>query len=571
MGLSASSSNERLSDDDSLSPRERDMLLSLFHKTGTEDDFEISLESFCAIFDSVTNPQFGPKLYEVMKDQDTSALLRFSAFRRAIAFACKTTSSNCIRLIFKVYDTDAVASVSTGDRSTAAEGKSSSAASTTTAASDVKGFLRFCCEVGEALGNGVSVANVEVLADKMYQHFKAKSISISSGGASKSSFTVLNNWLNEYFPCVAQLLLTYINTLCFPESITSNSSSFSPFCAPHVAGDATITKLKSKLKPLSAQEGVEGDGDAESGGATNSATPSSHHVAPAPVTAALPSILVKHNEMLLLGMYSKMLQGSWRLLYSSDKHGMSFNRIAHHLLGYDGPTCILIRCADEPVETILGMFSESRWKDSNRFYGTAENILFTLSPALNIYRASGGPDTDVGSSAAGSSGASASTNSAAKPNANCSTNYQYLNMKTYGYPHGFGMGGALDRFRIFIPDTMDEGTKDHKECTGNDSDLTYESGALVTPSENTGFISNVNDLGTRFNIECLEVWACGGDEIINSGLSAQSKDRDVRAENINKARQCDKAAFANNTFDQEFLLGKTFEHKVRMAEDAPQS
>jgi hypothetical protein len=38
-------------------------------------------------------------------------------------------------------------------------------------------------------------------------------------------------------------------------------------------------------------------------------------------------------------------------------------------------------------------------------------------------------------------------------------------------------------------------------------------------------------------------------------------DRDVRAENIQKARKVDKAQFFNSAFDQEFLLGNTFAHK----------
>ena len=198
------------------------------------------------------------------------------------------------------------------------------------------------------------------------------------------------------------------------------------------------------------------------------------------------------------------------------------------------------------------MFSESRWKDSNRFYGTPENILFALAPRLKIYRASGG-DSKAASN---------------QPNANTSNNYQYLNMKSYGYPHGIGMGGNLDRFRFFIPEDLDDGSKTHKVCVANESDLTYEHGELIPSSgESVEFISNINDLGTRFNIECLEIWACGGEELIKRGVVAQAKDRDVRSDIINKARQCDKAAFAGNSFDQEFLLSKTFAHKTRMADD----
>ncbi len=49
---------------------------------------------------------------------------------------------------------------------------------------------------------------------------------------------------------------------------------------------------------------------------------------------------------------------------------------------------------------------------------------------------------------------------------------------------------------------------------------------------------------------------------------AQSKDRNDRDDAIRKARMVDKAAFVGNSFDQEFLLSKTFSHKVRMADES---
>jgi hypothetical protein len=70
--------------------------------------------------------------------------------------------------------------------------------------------------------------------------------------------------------------------------------------------------------------------------------------------------------------------------------------------------------------------------------------------------------------------------------------------------------------------------------------------------------------------DVMEVWGCGGEASLEHALQAQAKDRGDRDALIQKARQVDKAQFANNTFDQEFLLGKTFAHKVRMADDACQ-
>lgn len=119
-------------------------------------------------------------------------------------------------------------------------------------------------------------------------------------------------------------------------------------------------------------------------------------------------------------------------------------------------------------------------------------------------------------------------------------NYQWLNAKAYGLPHGLGLGGTLEGFRLFIPESL-EGCIARNACT------TFESGLLV-PGEN-------------FELDALEVWSVGGVERIDRGMHAQKQHRDVARENIDKARKVDKAAFFNNAFDQEFLLSNTFAHK----------
>lgn len=90
------------------------------------------------------------------------------------------------------------------------------------------------------------------------------------------------------------------------------------------------------------------------------------------------------------------------------------------------------------------------------------------------------------------------------------------------------------------------------ECTINVECDTFERGRLLPGA-------------TLFHIVNMEVWGCGGDAMVEEALRAQSKDRSNRAELIRKARMVDKASFAGNSFDQEFLLTKTFAHKTRMS------
>ena len=101
---------------------------------------------------------------------------------------------------------------------------------------------------------------------------------------------------------------------------------------------------------------------------------------------------------------------------------------------------------------------------------------------------------------------------------------------------------------MFIPESLET-------CIANSSCLTFESGSLLPDNK------------TEFQIDTMEIWGCGGDDLIKQGLYAQGKDRNSRDDLIRQARKVDKAAFADNAFDQEFLLSKTFAHKVKVADD----
>jgi hypothetical protein len=140
-------------------------------------------------------------------------------------------------------------------------------------------------------------------------------------------------------------------------------------------------------------------------------------------------------------------------------------------------------------------------------------------------------------------------------------NFQWLNTKSYGLPHGLGVGGTLEGFRLFITDSFEQ-------CMAAESCLTFETGKLIS----TGATASVEQIPgmpgrVRFEIDTLEVWACGGEEVISKGMDYMKKDREIREENIQKARKVDKAQFFNNSFDREFLLSNTFAHKQQQRDD----
>ncbi len=143
--------------------------------------------------------------------------------------------------------------------------------------------------------------------------------------------------------------------------------------------------------------------------------------------------------------------------------------------------------------------------------------MFTLTPQLNIYRS--------------------------RPSGNGA--YRYLNTKTYGYRHGLGFGGSLEQSRLFIPESL-EG------CTARDECLTYETGSIIEDTYDGRF---------KFEIDIMEIWGCGGDEIVSKALNAQKEARALNDTLLQNARKCDKAAFFNTSVNNEFLLANTLQHR----------
>lgn len=108
---------------------------------------------------------------------------------------------------------------------------------------------------------------------------------------------------------------------------------------------------------------------------------------------------------------------------------------------------------------------------------------------------------------------------------------------------------------MWIPESL-EG------CVAGSRDGTFEWGPLAGGAGAGGGMREGGREG-EFEMEGLEVWGVGGEERIGAAVSAQGQARELRAENIARARKVDKSKFLDNEFDKEFLLGKTFAHAKR--------
>ncbi|KAL4175657.1 hypothetical protein KRP22_000620 [Phytophthora ramorum] len=226
--------------------------------------------------------------------------------------------------------------------------------------------------------------------------------------------------------------------------------------------------------------------------------------------------ILSRSHFVALSTVTTSLQTSLRRLYTSAQDGLSFNRLSYHILGYSGPTLTVIQ---DTQGAVFGMFCDTEWKESSRYYGGNGCFLFRMAPEISIYRVS-------------ASGAN--------------ENYMYLNSKGFALPRGLGMGGSTDKCRLFLSEDLDEHSYTTPKC------LSFEPGRLSSSEQ--------------FIIEAIEVWGCGGEE---SDLS-QKAHRQETADLINRARKVDKAQFVGNDFDREMFLGKTFGHgtdKARVADD----
>eukprot|EP00957_Ditylum_brightwellii_P178577 13603212-Ditylum_brightwellii.AAC.1 len=91
--------------------------------------------------------------------------------------------------------------------------------------------------------------------------------------------------------------------------------------------------------------------------------------------------------------------------------------------------------------------------------------------------------------------------------------------------HGLGFGGTSDRPRLYIDEVLDE-------CVALEEDLTFENGPLLSGSPSG---QDRHQQKGRFDVEAMEIWAVGGDEVIENALNARYEKRLEDIKRIKKA------------------------------------
>ena len=332
-----------------------------------------------------------------------------------------------------------------------------------------------CTGRARAVSASVS-ASASVPAESRWSERSAGSASSTSthvhGNEHLVSLDVFLEWAEQTAPCLAACLSTFLHHVLFPAMPYPPSRT--PFVHPDLGGQPSAF-FERPSSPL----------------------------------------------LFSLACMSPSLGGSWHRLYTSESDGLSFNRLFACLLGYGGPTLLIVREAEGGG--VFGAFTSTAWKESKDFYGNSDCFLFQVSPSVGVYRPRGR-----------------------------GTNYMYCNSvaRSRGYDglaHGIGFGGTDDLPRLFIAETFDG-------CVASSADLTFEPGPLLPPAKEGG-------ARKYFSICDLEVWGVGGDEAVASGLDARKAQRAILDANIQKARKVDKAQFLDD-FQSGLIESKAFKHRT---------
>jgi len=207
-------------------------------------------------------------------------------------------------------------------------------------------------------------------------------------------------------------------------------------------------------------------------------------------------------------------QHPWNFLFSTNRDGLSFDALTKSIIGYPGPTLVVIR---DSLGYTFGALVSDRWREASKFFGKSDSVLCSFHPRFALYftRTDG---TEVGTG-----------------------NYQFLRTRGKIGAHGIGWGGDDFGPRLWID-------RNFEQCRAAEFDLTYEEGDLRPR----------NPDGTKtFKPYIIEAWGLGGDD----ALKRQEEEHKALEKMRIDRRKVDRKAFADSAFDRQFLLGKNFAHQ----------
>lgn len=217
--------------------------------------------------------------------------------------------------------------------------------------------------------------------------------------------------------------------------------------------------------------------------------------------------------------YHKKIGSKWPRLYSTHSEGFHLPTLEHCLIGYRGPTLILVEAFDKQNKQtrVFGAFASHAWskQSSPTFFGDSDSYLIELHPHFRVYRAKDQQQA-------------------------CPSNYQYfyfdkqpitptlMDKESPRYESGMGLGGTPQQPRFFVSACLDQ-------CYLGPQDATFE-GEGDFRSEMRHSLAPRPKL---WDLMSLEVWGLGGESALQALISHQK----MLASNAQLAQRVDKAAF----------------------------
>jgi hypothetical protein len=363
-------------------------------------------------------------------------------------------------------------------------------------------------------------------------------------------------WMETVAPMFPYLLPTFFQYLLFPRHYETTNSSHNhtsntttkvlgrtTFTIPQIITTSTTTTTTTQQQQHDTLLNPH---------YSHTSPASSLSSTPYDVTTLLP---IRH---FIMACWNKTLNGYYYPIYNSNQDGLSFNRLQNAILGYGGPTIFIVQSVSGGI---FGAYTGTAWKESKDFYGNTDSFLYQLQPNVAVYH----------------------------PKSTGSTNYMYCNStaRSRGYDqqaHGIGFGGTVQQPRLFLSESMEDGT-----CIASAQDLTYDNGTLLPNVGTNGhYYYNSNNYNNNnsnhlqdtanptpsaariqhhrsiFDVECIEVYGVSDDwDVIDMAIGSRTINRANKDELIRKARKVDKAQFLED-FQSGIIASKAFVHRQQI-------
>ena len=205
-------------------------------------------------------------------------------------------------------------------------------------------------------------------------------------------------------------------------------------------------------------------------------------------------------------------------LYDCKTNGFNLSNLVYSFLGFTGPIIILVQHHDKNLDNFItfGMFINKNFKECfSNFCGDDLSHILILGDKMEILKTVGDDHE----------------------------HYCYISSKNQKFQKmkpGIGMGYSSNQIRFWL----DANELFSKSYFGKYDDV-YEEG------------SPFEEMEEKLEICNLEVYGFGDDDTLKDLMKKQERDQVI----IDKMKKVDKSAFANNEFDREMFLSKTFSHR----------